>query len=134
MRFISKIYACYYFFYVAQNKFLRPTIFKHHFNDTRVNTFWLLAAGEFILLFDILLLISIYLHIHVLMIAIISIITFTPLFIFQQKQLISNRENQRVILENFRELSKTNKLLWNILGSFLIVVPLISLLLILYFI
>ena len=132
MKIIGNIYASYYFFYIAQNKFVRPTIFRHYRSDAGQNAFWLLGTCEFLLLFDMLLLINNYLHFNFLIMAIVAIIIFIPLVLFQQKYLISRIENRREILENFRELPFSNKFLWNTFSFFLVVFSLIILLLILY--
>ncbi len=121
----ERLFAVYYFMFILKKSLIKKSKFFREFDEDS-GALAFLVTGEWLMIalaaaflkakFDYTLSSGA---------AIIGLLVYGLLFFLQNRLFIVNRQRRRKIIEEFRSLPKPRKLLWNIIGIFLIIIPVV---------
>lgn len=122
---VERLFAVYYFMFILKKKVTRKSRLLREFDEDS-GALAFLVAGEWLMLaFAVACFKENYGYTLSSNLAIAGLLAYGLLLFFQYRLFIANRQRRRKIIEEFRNLPKARKLLWNIIGILVIIVPII---------
>ena len=120
MKFFDRIFACYYFYFIALRKRVKNR------DDEDVSALFLFSLNQYILIIALAVLAEKIGLIHKINISPpLALIISWAIFFLWYIYFISNRERRNRIIDDYRYLSKKMKLQWEIITFLLSVTPLV---------
>lgn len=123
----ERLFGAYYFMILKKrkfNKYFKNFLFRSTDEDS--SAFTILIASQILSLGVIL---AIFKSRHYFIMESSSIIKgiaiYGGLVFFQYRHFLSNRDRRRKIIEEFRNLSNREKIIWNIVSMLIIIIPIV---------
>ena len=121
MLFFERLYAAYYFLFIAKRRLNKKLGISNLGEDEDFGALCLLLVSQFLLLVTFIDVSDLIPQVSAMKAKLISITGFVIFTIVEYRYFISNRDRRRWVIEDFRILSKLWKAIWHIISIIVIV-------------